>query len=377
MATTIIALVLLQAWFFRASMPTPRYGFGIGVVADQVFLIGGRNSSGQLSTVECYHPVPDSWSTGYAPMPTARYYVGSATYGGKIYIIGGHRIGGGGVSDQVERYDPASNSWETCPSMPTAREGLAAVVLNGRIYAIGGHMGSRYLRTVESFDPQGNTWRREDSLQTARAGAGAVTLFDTIYVSAGGQYSPLSSTEYYFGSTWQAGISLGRSRIGPSAAPHHDYIYLCGGEVPSESTYTSIEVYDRTNRTWVFGERMNQARSHHGSAVAGDYLYVFGGRYSSTVLGTTEGLRLTGIEEESEPRLLPHDRTIASVSRTSLSIRAPTPGYRCQVIDAAGRMVFDRLITARTMKVRLSPGVYFVCLSHKTTRLIRKVIVVQ
>ena len=55
---------------------------------------------------------------------------------GKIYFVGGYD-GSEASKNIAERYDPATNQWETLTPMSVAREGLAAAVLDGKLYAIG------------------------------------------------------------------------------------------------------------------------------------------------------------------------------------------------------------------------------------------------
>ena len=67
--------------------------------------------------------------------------------GGKIYFVGG--MDGSSAKNIAERYDPATNTWETLANMSAAREGVACAVLDGKLYAIGGDG----LSSVEVFDP--------------------------------------------------------------------------------------------------------------------------------------------------------------------------------------------------------------------------------
>src|SRR2546423_12290840 len=72
--------------------------------------------------------------------------------GGKIYVVGG--CASGRLND-VEEYDPASNTWTTKAPMPTARYGLAAAEAGGKIYAIGGDSSSGLnLDEADAPDPR-------------------------------------------------------------------------------------------------------------------------------------------------------------------------------------------------------------------------------
>lgn len=49
---------------------------------------------------------------------------------------------GSTVSNAVERYDPATNSWQVLDAMPYRAHGLGAVAVGNVIYVMGGFTGS-------------------------------------------------------------------------------------------------------------------------------------------------------------------------------------------------------------------------------------------
>ena len=55
---------------------------------------------------------------------------------GSLYVIGGQRDRIA-VTD-VDRYDPATDSWQALPDMPNPRHGFGAVAVDGKIYLPGG-----------------------------------------------------------------------------------------------------------------------------------------------------------------------------------------------------------------------------------------------
>lgn len=59
--------------------------------------------------------------------------LGVIKLGGPIYAIGG--LDDSSCFSDVERYDPASNSWNSVQAMRSARGGVAVAILNGLIYA--------------------------------------------------------------------------------------------------------------------------------------------------------------------------------------------------------------------------------------------------
>ena len=82
----------------------------------------------------------------------------------RLYTVGGSRQ----LVATVERYDPATNTWEAVAPMSTKRAGLGAASIDGKLYAVGGHDGSARLATVERYDPATNTWEAVAPMSTKR-----------------------------------------------------------------------------------------------------------------------------------------------------------------------------------------------------------------
>ena len=92
---------------------------------------------------------------------------------GKLYAVGGF----GGPEDEdlslVERYDPATNTWEAVAPMSIARDGHGMAVFGGKLYAVGGEdKTGAVLDSVEGYDPTANMWQRMTPLHRPRKGHG-------------------------------------------------------------------------------------------------------------------------------------------------------------------------------------------------------------
>jgi hypothetical protein len=64
------------------------------------FFFGREATTGTFNQVEAYDPATDSWST-YAPMPTARHGLGAIAVDGRIYVIAGGPTPGGSTSSSA------------------------------------------------------------------------------------------------------------------------------------------------------------------------------------------------------------------------------------------------------------------------------------
>jgi N-acetylneuraminic acid mutarotase len=221
-----------SVWVYTAPMPTAREGLAAVGLNNKLYAIGGRNSAGNLNTVEVFLPTSNSWTTT-APMLTARHGLAAVALGNKIYAIGGSN----GVSslNTVEVYDPATNTWATGTPMLTPRAYLAAAVLGNKIYAVGGTNAGTDLNTVEVFNPSTNAWAAVAPTAIPRNGTAVVAL--------------------------------------------NNKLYAIGGASSTSETYTNrMEVYDPASNMWTEGPPMLTERGYLGAAVLFNAIYAINGR---------------------------------------------------------------------------------------------------
>ena len=113
---------------------------------DRLHVIGGRTvSAGNTPVHEVYDPAADRWTT-LAPLPEPETGprgsggLAAAVLNDAIYVFGGEWFSstGGGVYDQVWRYDAGADAWSEAGRMPTPRHGLGAVAVGDAIATIAG-----------------------------------------------------------------------------------------------------------------------------------------------------------------------------------------------------------------------------------------------
>ena len=178
-------------------LPAPRFGAGVAVAGDKLYVIGGSDDTlHAMDTLFVYDPALPAgsrWQTK-APMPTARVYLGAAAVNDIIYAVGGIP---GGLTDlnTVEAYNPGTNAWTTLAHMSVARGGPAAVGVDtgapgcgGYLYAIGGGY-LNYTASAERYDPTANVWTPISSLSMARRTLGGVYSPNTYSLMAFGGWN--------------------------------------------------------------------------------------------------------------------------------------------------------------------------------------------
>jgi len=184
---------VLDSWTTLAPMPTARAGAVAAVIDNGIFVIGGRLSTSgpcsggpYLGTVEKYDIDTDAWST-VAPLPNPRSDLAAVAHGGKIFVFGGCTgpASSPSVTNEVDMYDPQTNTWTTLAPMPTQRASLVAGHSGNLIYAIGGTDGVSALNVNEVYDISGNSWSTNTPMPTARQEAGADSHGGRVHVVGG------------------------------------------------------------------------------------------------------------------------------------------------------------------------------------------------
>ncbi|XP_008183072.2 kelch-like protein 3 [Acyrthosiphon pisum] len=146
-----------QKWRMVSSMATRRSGLGVGVLNDLLYVVGGHNYSSMsgLDTVECYHPSFDTWKP-VAKMCVCRTDAGVGVLDGVLYVVGGR--GESNIHRSVETYRPSIGVWTSIGDMHLPRRNAGVVALNGLLYVVGGNNGTSSLNSVECYSPHTNTW---------------------------------------------------------------------------------------------------------------------------------------------------------------------------------------------------------------------------
>lgn len=247
-----------------STMQTPRYKFAVAEVNGTIYVMGGKSSGNEvLSTVEAYTTATQKWSshdpvtqTPIPTMPTGVWRTSAVAFGDKIYVFGGltNATDGIGYSDQVQIYDPHTNTWSYGAKMHTARAAMAVVVgQDQRIYVIGGENTSGALTTVEVYSPTTNTWTSSiPQLPSPRTRLAAALGPDGTLYAIGGlnirdpkdtKDAALNTVERYLPSLgkWESSPPLQTARDDAAAITLGGKVYVIGGE-NNNATLPSIEV---------------------------------------------------------------------------------------------------------------------------------------
>jgi len=152
-------------------MPTARAAFGVAIVGDRVYVLGGTDGRGSILSDLRSIDVPGSvlsavagrtWQL-LAPMKQARQFFACASQATSIYAFGGIDENSDCL-DTAVRYDIGANEWNELPPMPGGpRYGCAAGVVGNRIFVVGG-LDKDYnaLASTIVFDTSTQQWESRD-----------------------------------------------------------------------------------------------------------------------------------------------------------------------------------------------------------------------
>ena len=191
-----------NTWQRAADMPTPRTNAKAAVVNGKIYVFGGYNSKDNFlqnwkmaDHVEAYDPLTDTW-TQKKEMPISRFYFGLGVVAEKVYLIGGTTGLGEGQEQRMDRldlYDPATDTWAKGPKMPTRRNPGGVAVVSTRIYVIGGEGwpppqnwgADPFLENIEEYDPINRQWRKKKDMLEIKNWFSSAVVGDAIYLIGG------------------------------------------------------------------------------------------------------------------------------------------------------------------------------------------------
>jgi len=263
-------------WITKTPMPTSRYAFGLTVVDNKIFAIGGTASDGKtrLTTNEMYNPTKDTWETR-TPIPSPRRAFAITSYNNKIYIIGGSN------SKANEVYDTLSDTWETKTPLPTQfnRTFFNAHTVNDKIYVISGmtdefFMWSPNSPEVNIYHPTTDTWTNGTQIPYSVCKYASAVIGDKVYIFGGIDYSlPITAYNYTqiydtTTNTWSFGTPMPDSTHSCVATVGSGPwgIYVISRIVNDTPSYIS-QIYDPVKNSWSYGTSLPKVYAGSSSGI--------------------------------------------------------------------------------------------------------------
>lgn len=181
-------------WAMAAPCPLARFEANGVVVGDELWVLGGFVSSALDVTnrVDIYNPATDTWRVG-PPLPGAQTHIAAVTVADTDVVIAGGFDGAFGatrspVTAKVWRWESAVGQWSAGPSLPTAGAAYAWALLGSELHLAGGLGPDGNTDTDVHFlwDVAGDpSWRSAVALPNARNHGAGAAVGGLFYVIAG------------------------------------------------------------------------------------------------------------------------------------------------------------------------------------------------
>jgi hypothetical protein len=168
------------------------------ILGDYLYLFGGTFFNAAYNASLRYHLPSGTWEE-LTRMPENSEHLTAAAVGNKIYVVGGRRRVGFQLTNSniLLIYSPQTNTWEEGPDMTTARSGLASVAFGDAFLTFGGEGfddGGYVFPQVERYTPATETWDSLTRMPLPVHGIGAALLDGKIYIVGGGVTAGWSTT---------------------------------------------------------------------------------------------------------------------------------------------------------------------------------------
>ena len=134
---------------------------GFTVLNNKLYILGGFDIPNGVGTNQIWEftPNPAGWVQKSTVLPVPLGYIPTTTIGSLIYTGGGADITGGALTDTTNSfvYDPVANSINTIAPIPRATSNTRAVNFCNLMYVVGGAFNAPS-NEVDIYDPVSNTW---------------------------------------------------------------------------------------------------------------------------------------------------------------------------------------------------------------------------
>jgi N-acetylneuraminic acid mutarotase len=274
-------------WLDLARIPGARSDGSGAVVNGLLLVVGGQGAIGQ--DVEAYNPQTNTWET-QVKLPFSVNHANVAGVGDKLYVMGGRD------SDATYMYNPlapmAARKWTPIATIPAQRESASVGVIGNKIYLAGGAVSHVDPPRAELFvyDPATDTWDTSGPpMPAGRTHTATAVINDILYIAAGRIYAerftdPTGwvSTTYAYdprAKQWTQKNNAPTARSGCVGAALKGLLIVAGGEgAPTgNGTFPQVEAYNPDTDQWTTLAPMKHPRNGQAEGSIADKMYTAGG----------------------------------------------------------------------------------------------------
>jgi N-acetylneuraminic acid mutarotase len=179
-------------WKSLARLSSPRGSVSLVAVGGMIHAIGGTGGDFRpVGTHEVFNPATGVW-TPAAPLPNPRDHLGNIIpVDGRLHVFGGRWAGLPTTSVTLhDVYDPVTDKWTSAAPMPAPRSEGAAVYYHGLILYFGGDCNdpkaAGAFDDLQAYDPATDSWKALTKAPIGLHGQGAAVVGDAVYFIGGG-----------------------------------------------------------------------------------------------------------------------------------------------------------------------------------------------
>jgi hypothetical protein len=197
---------------------------GFTVFGNKLYSLGGFDIPNGVGIADIWEftPNPVGWMQKVS-LPVPLGYIPTAAIGSLIYTGGGADITGGALTDTQNSFvfDPVANTVNTIAQIPRATSNTRGVNLCGQMYVLGGAFNA-ISNEVDIYDPVSDTWSVGQPFVNARRNSAADTDGTNNIFLAGGydiNVAPTASTEVFNCPVSPCGAPSPTPTVTPSVPP--------------------------------------------------------------------------------------------------------------------------------------------------------------
>ncbi|MBI4956488.1 MAG: hypothetical protein HY908_31015 [Myxococcales bacterium] len=320
-------------------LPAPSAKRGLYVadaVGGKLVLVGGVDEQGYISdAVELFDPATDTWSRG-TPWPASRDHFSWLPLGDHLCISGG--IGSLDITDEIataDCYYPGDDHWETLPALPSAAVPTSFVHYQNALYVLGGHLGGDDVKLAYRLPDGGTTWEPLADLPAPCTGSHTAVAGDAAFVFGCDSTVKNELLRYDFaGDSWQTITSPTQiGDIGTFFAVHGDELVFLDNDPARSLRYDTVA--DTWTPTLVPG--LDHAKFGY-PLVRGDELYLL------IISRATDGLTYLAVFE-----VWKYD--FVADTWTELADNPPTEWQNIYAFDLAGRILAPAVVMTPILEI--------------------------
>jgi N-acetylneuraminic acid mutarotase len=178
-------------WQTLARLSIPRGAVGLVAVGRMIHAIAGHSGDNKVvGTHEVFNPATGTW-TPAAPLPTPRDHLGNIiVVDGKLHVLGGRTTGNPADSVALhDVYDPATDKWVPAAALPAPRSEGGVAYYRGLILYFGGDCNdpkaTGAFDDLQAYDPATDSWKPLAKAPIGLHGPGTAVVGDAVYFIGG------------------------------------------------------------------------------------------------------------------------------------------------------------------------------------------------